>query len=152
VQRNTFGPFAPSAVQGTDWRSGYLPLIIGGIGAMASALLMPWLTVATPFAGQFSRSGLSSQDGKFLALGVVYLAVVAALESRDPGATTRSLLLFGVIGLAVAVFVEYQHMTTLMGAVGGDLVRARTGFGVYAMGIGLVCTFTGTLKRRLLLR
>ena len=151
MQRNTTGPFALQT-RTTDWRSGYFPLIIGGIGAMASALLMPWVTVATPFAGQFSRSGLNSEDGKFLALGVLFLACVAALESRSPGATTRSVLLVGVTALAVAVFVEYQHMANLMADVGGDFVQARTGFGVYAMGIGLSCTFAGTIKRRLLLR
>jgi hypothetical protein len=149
VQRNTISPFAPLT---TEWRSGYFPMIIGGIGAMASALLMPWLIIATPFAGQFSRSGLNSQDGRFLALGVAFLACVAVLESRNPSATTRSVLLVGVVSLAVAVFIEYQHMSTLMAGIGGDFVKARTGFGVYAMGIGLICTFTGTLKRRLILR
>jgi len=150
VQRNTFGPFALQPT--TAWQSGYFPLIFGGIGAMASALLMPWVVVATPFAGQFSRSGLNSADGKFLALGVVFLAIVAALESRNPSPTTRSMLVVGVITLAVAVFVEYQRTSQLMDGFGGDFVRARSGFGVYAMGIGLVCTLAGTLKRRLLLR
>jgi hypothetical protein len=131
---------------------GYLPLIIGGIGAMASALLMPWLILTVPFVGQISRSGLHSQDGRLLAVSLGFLALVAAREARHPSATMRSILLVGVITLAAGVWVEYQHMSRLMAAITDDVVEARTGFGVYAMGIGLCCTFAGTVKRWAALR
>ena len=46
----------------TMWKIGYMPLIIGGIGAMGSALFMPWVVIASPLLGDISRTGFNSGD------------------------------------------------------------------------------------------
>lgn len=134
----------------TEWKTGYMPLIIGGIGAMGSALLMPWLTVGSPSIGEITRIGLQTRDGRLFALGLIVLAVLARTEARTPNATTRTILLAGFVILGAALFIEYQDLTRLVGNLNADFAEAKLGFGPYAMGIGLVVSVTGVVKRRLL--
>jgi hypothetical protein len=137
----------------TMWRTGYMPLIIGGIGAMASALslFMPWVTIASPVLGQIHRSGFDTREGKLFAAGLVILAVLARFEARTPRAATRTALLAGIVVFAVAGIVEYRDLSGLVGSINADFGAARLGFGLYAMGLGLTATTAGTLKRRLLM-
>jgi hypothetical protein len=135
----------------TMWKTGYMPLIIGGIGAMGSALFMPWVIIASPVLGQISRSGFNSHDGKLFAAGVVVLAVLARFEARTPRAATRTALLVGIVVFAVAGVVEYRDLSSLVGRINTDFGAARLGFGLYALGLGLTATMAGTLKRRLVL-
>jgi hypothetical protein len=134
------------------WKSGYMPLIIGGIGAMASALLMPWVTVTSPFVGHISRTGLQLRDGKLFALALVVLALVAWSEARAPKAPTRTVLLVGLVVVGFALAVEYRDLTRLVAGLNADSARARLGFGIFAMGIGLTFSVAGVLKRRLVLQ
>src|SRR5919198_6475637 len=96
------------------WRSGYMPLIIGGIGAMGSALLMPWVIVASPITGAISRTGIQLHDGRIFALGLLALALVAWSEARRPKAITRTVLLVGLVVLGLAGAVEYRDLTRLV--------------------------------------
>jgi hypothetical protein len=130
------------------WKTGYMPLIIGGIGAMASALLMPWVTVASPVAGAITRTGMQLHDGRLFALGLIVLAVLARSEARTPRATTRTVLLVGLIALGVAGAVEYRDLTRLVAGFNADFAEAKLGFGVFAMGLGLTFSVAGVLKRR----
>ena len=132
----------------TVWKSGYMPLIIGGIGAMTSALFMPWLTVVAPSVGQITRIGVQTRDGRIFALGLVVLALLARSEARAPKATTRTALLVGAVVLAAAVVIEYQDLTRLVADLNADFADARLGFGIYGMGIGMVACLTGIVKRR----
>jgi hypothetical protein len=132
----------------TVWKTGYMPLIIGGIGAMASALFMPWLTVVAPSVGQITRIGVQTRDGRLFALGLVVLALLARSEARAPKTTTRTALLVGVVVLAAALVIEYQDLTHLVANLNADFAEARLGFGIYAMGIGLTACITGIVKRR----
>ncbi|HEV8627753.1 MAG TPA: hypothetical protein VG034_25220 [Acidimicrobiia bacterium] len=134
------------------WKSGYMPLIIGGIGAMASGLLMPWVTVASPFAGAITRTGIQLHDGRFFALGLIVLALVARSEARTPKATTRTVLLVGLLVLATAGAVEYRDLTHMVARFNADLAQAKLGFGIFAMGLGLTFSLAGVLKRRIALQ
>ena len=134
------------------WRSGYMPLIIGGIGAMGSALLMPWVVVASPITGALSRTGIQLHDGRFFALGLLALALVAWSEARAPRAATRTVLLVGLVLLGVAGAVEYRDLTRLVAGFNDDGATARLGFGIFAMGLGLTFSVAGVLKRRIVLQ
>jgi hypothetical protein len=135
----------------TVWKTGYMPLIIGGIGAMGSALFMPWVVMASPVAGQISRTGFNSQGGRLFAAGVVVLAVLARFEAHTPRPATRAALLAGGTALAVGAVVEYLDLSSLVHGINADFGVAQLGFGLYAMGLGLTATIAGTIKRRLLL-
>jgi hypothetical protein len=135
----------------TIWKTGYMPLIIGGIGAMGSALFMPWVIIASPVAGRISRTGLNTHDGKFFAFAVVVLAVLAHFEARTPRVTTRFALLVGGVTVAVAAVVEYRDLSNVVVAINSDLGQAQLGFGIFALGLGLTFLIAGTVKRRLLL-
>ncbi len=134
--------------QATDWKTGYMPLIIGGVGAMASALFMPWLTVAAPPIGEITRIGLQTRDGRLFALGLIVLAVVARTEARTPNATSRTVLLVGFVVLGAALVIEYQDPSRLVADLNAEFAEAKLGFGPYAMGIGLTASLTGVVKRR----
>ena len=131
------------------WKTGYMPLIIGGIGAMGSALLMPWLTVASPVAGAITRTGIQLHDGKFFALGLIVLTLVARSEALTPRATTRAVLLVGLVVLGAAGAVEYRDLTRVVADFNADFAQASLGFGVFAMGLGLTFSVAGVLKRRI---
>jgi len=126
-----------------------MPLIIGGIGAMASALFMPWVTVVSPLTGEITRTGMQLRDGRLFVLALVVLAVVARREARTPSATTRTALLVGLVALAFAGAVEYRDLTGLVAELNADLAQAKLGFGIFAMGLGLTFSVTGVLKRRI---
>lgn len=130
------------------WKAGYMPLIIGGIGAMASALLMPWLTLTAPFVGQITRVGIQTRDGRIFAVALVVLALLARSEARMPKATTRTALLVGFVVLGAALVIEYQDLTRLVADFNADFAQAELGFGLYAMGIGVATGVTGVVKRR----
>ena len=132
----------------TVWKTGYMPLIVGGIGSMASALFMPWLTVAAPSVGQITRLGVQTRDGKLFAIGLVLLALLARSEGRAPKANTRTALLVGAVVMAAALVIEYQDLSRLVGTLNADFADARLGFGIYAMGIGISLCLTGIVKRR----
>jgi hypothetical protein len=134
------------------WKTGYMPLIIGGIGAMASGLLMPWVTVASPLVGAITRTGIQLHGGRFFALGLIVLAFVARSEARTPKATTRTVLLVGLFVLGVAGAVEYRDLTHLVASFNADLGEAKLGFGIFAMGLGLTFSVAGVLKRRIALQ
>ena len=138
----------PNTQQLPLWKTGYLPLILGGIGAMASALLMPWVTLVAPSVGTINQGGMATDAGKLFALGVVFLAFVGSSEARSPSSIKRLVLLVGVVVLAVGLFVEYRDITSMVAEVNGDFVHGEVGFGLYAMGIGLSATFVGILRRR----
>jgi hypothetical protein len=126
-----------------------MPLIIGGIGAMASALLMPWLTVASPAVGQITRTGLQLRDGRLFAVALLVLALVAWSEARTPRPVTRTALLGGLAVLGVALAVEYRDLARLVATLHVDFAPARLGFGFFAMGLGLTFSVAGVLKRRI---
>ena len=132
----------------TVWKTGYMPLIVGGIGAMASALFMPWLTVVAPSVGQITRIGVQTRDGRLFAIGLVLLALLARSEGRSPRATTRTALLVGAVVMAAALVIEYQDLSRLVHTLNADFADARLGFGIYAMFIGLAMSLTGIVKRR----
>ena len=132
-----------------EWTSGYMPLIIGGIGAMGSALLMPWLTVSSPVIGQMAQTGLHLRDGRFLAVGLIVLALFARSEARTPRTATRTALLAGFVLLAVALVFEYRQLTGLAAAFNAQFAQARLGFGFFAMALGLTTSIGGVLKRRI---
>jgi len=132
-----------------EWRSGYMPLIIGGIGMMGSALFMPWLTVVSPFAGAVTRTGIQLRDGKLFALALIALAVVARSEAYRPSASTRTALLIGLVVLGFAGIVEYRDLTSVVGDFTAEGAQARLGFGIFAMGLGLTFSIAGLLKRRI---
>jgi hypothetical protein len=134
------------------WKTRYMPLIIGGIGAMASGLLMPWVIVASPFAGAVTRTGIQLHDGRFFALGLIVLALVARSEARTPKATTRTVLLIGLLVFGVAGAVEFRDLTHLVARFKADLAEAKLGFGIFAMGLGLTFSVAGVLKRRIALQ
>src|SRR5437763_4994018 len=106
------------------WRSGFMPLIIGGIGAMGSALLMPWVVVISPLAGAVSRTGMQLHDGRLFALGLIALGLLAWSEARNPKASTRTLLLIGLVVLGVAGAVEYRDLTRLVAGFNADAAEA----------------------------
>jgi hypothetical protein len=126
-----------------------MPLIIGGIGTMGSALLLPWLTVAAPSVGEITRLGIQTRDGRLFALGLLVLAVLAWSEARTPNSGTRTALLVGMVVLGATVFIEYQDLTRLVGTLNDDISQARLGFGIYGMGLGLTVSVAGVLKRRI---
>jgi len=128
-----------------------MPLIIGGIGAMGSALLMPWVIISSPVAGAISRTGIQLHNGRFFALGLIALALVAWSEARTPKAGTRTVLLIGLMVLGVAGAVEYRDLTHLVAGFNADVSQARLGFGIFAMGLGLTFSVAGVLKRRIAL-
>ncbi len=129
-----------------------MPLIIGGIGAMGSALFMPWITVVSPYAGQITRTGIQLRGGWLFALALVVLAVVARREAFSPSASTRTALLVGFVVLGMAGVVEYRDLTRLVAAFNADFAPARLGFGIFAMGLGLTFSIAGVLKRRIALQ
>lgn len=135
-----------------EWRTGYMPLIIGGIGAMGSALLMPWIHVASPYAGDITRTGLQLRSGWIFALALVVLAVVARSEALCPSAGTRTALLVGLVVLGFAGVMEYRDLTRLAAGFNAEFVQAKLGFGIFAMGLGLTFSLTGVLKRRIALQ
>ena len=135
-----------------EWRTGYMPLIIGGIGAMGSALLMPWIQVASPYAGDITRTGLQLRGGWIFALALVVLAVVARREALSPSATTRTALLIGLVVLGIAGAVEYRDLTRLAAGFNAEFAQAKLGFGIFAMGLGLTFSLAGVLKRRIALQ
>jgi hypothetical protein len=134
------------------WNSGYMPLIIGGIGAMGSALLMPWVVVASSITGAISRTGIQLHDGRFFGLALVALALVARSEARTPKAFTRTVLLVGLVMLGLAGAVEYRDLTRMVAGINDDGAVAKLGFGVFAMGLGLTFSVAGVLKRRIALQ
>lgn len=150
-QQRTQGapPATPPASARADWTTGYLPLLMGGIGAMGSALLMPWVTVAAPFVGEVTRRGVDTNTGKLFGLGVVLLALVARSEARKTSTTTLSVLLAGGLAMTVGLFLEYRDLTQMVAEIDRDFARARIDFGLCAMGIGLTVFLAGVVKRRL---
>lgn len=134
----------------TIWKTGYMPLIIGGMGAMTSALFMPWLTVASPSFGEITRIGVQTGDGRIFALALFILALFARSEARTPKALTRTALLVGFLVLGTALFIEQRDLSRLVTDLDADFGDARLGFGPYGMGIGLTASLAGVLKRRAL--
>jgi len=134
------------------WRSGYMPLIIGGIGAMGSALLMPWVIISSPDAGLISRTGMQLHDGRFFALGLIALALLAWSEARAPKAATRTALLIGLLVLGVAGTVEYRDLVHVVDGFNADASQAKLGFGIFALGLGFTFSLAGVMKRRIALR
>lgn len=132
----------------TVWKTGYMPLIVGGIGAMTSALFMPWLTVAAPSVGQISRLGVQTRDGRLFAVGLVLLALLARSEGRAPKASTRTALFVGAVVMAAALVIEFQDLSRLVDRLNADFAEARLGFGIFGMGIGVSAFLTGIVKRR----
>ena len=132
-----------------EWRTGYMPLIIGGIGAMGSALLMPWITVVSPHTGEITRNGIQQRGGWFFALALVVLALVARREALTPSPATRTALLVGLVVLGIAGAVEYRDLTRLVAGFNADFAQAKLGFGIFAMGLGLTFSVAGVLKRRI---
>ena len=132
-----------------EWRTGYMPLIIGGIGAMASALFMPWVNVVSPVAGEITRTGTQLRDGRLFAIALIGLAVLARREAKAPSASTRTLLLIGLVALGIAGAVEYRDLTHVVAGFNADFAQAKLGFGVFAMGLGLTMSVAGVLKRRI---
>jgi hypothetical protein len=139
-------------VNAAEWRTGYMPLIIGGIGAMGSALFMPWITVVSPYAGEITRTGMQLRSGWLFAAALVVLAVVARREAFTPSAATRTALLIGLVVLGIAGAVEYRDLSRLVAGFNADFGRARLGSGVFAMGLGLTFSVAGVLKRRIALQ
>lgn len=135
-----------------EWRTGYMPLIIGGIGAMGSALLMPWIHVFSPYAGGVTRTGLQLRSGWIFALALVLLAVIARREALSPSAGTRTALLVGLAVLGIAGAAEYRDLTRLAAGFSAEFGQAKLGFGIYAMGLGLTFSLAGVLKRRIALQ
>ena len=135
-----------------EWSTGYMPLIIGGIGAIGSALLMPWIHVASPFTGAITRTGLQLRSGWIFAAALVVLAIVARREAFTPSAGTRLALLIGFLVLGIAGAVEYRDLAHVVASLNVDFVQAKLGFGVYAMGLGLTFSLAGVLKRRIALQ
>ena len=129
-----------------------MPLIIGGIGAMGSALFMPWVTVASPFAGVVTRTGMQLHDVRLFAFGLIALGLVAWSEARSPRATTRTALLVGLIALGLAGVMEYRDLTQMVASLNADFSQAKLGFGIFAMGLGLAFSLGGVLKRRIALQ
>ena len=129
-----------------------MPLIIGGIGAMGSALFMPWVTVASPFAGVVTRTGMQLHDVRLFAFGLIALGLVAWSEARSPRATTRTALLVGLIALGLAGVMEYRDLTQMVAGLNADFSQAKLGFGIFAMGLGLAFSLGGVLKRRIALQ
>jgi len=132
----------------TIWKTGYMPLIIGGVGAMASALIMPWLTVISPSVGEITRMGVQIRDGRIFAVALLVLALIARSEARSPKATTRTVLLVGFVVLASALVIEFQDLSRVVGHLNADFADAKLGFGIYAMGIGCATSIAGVVKRR----
>ena len=132
----------------TVWKTGYMPLIVGGIGAMASALFMPWLTVVAPSVGHITRLGVQTRDGRLFALGLVALALLARSEGRAPKAATRTALLVGAVVMAAALVIEFQDLSRLVANFNADFAEARLGFGIFGMGIGIATLLAGIVKRR----
>ena len=135
-----------------EWSTGYMPLIIGGIGAMGSALLMPWIHVVSPYAGGITRTGLQLRSGWIFALALVVLAVVARREALSPSPGTRTALLIGLVVLGIAGAIEYRDLTRLAAGFNADFAQAKLGFGIFAMGMGLTFSLAGVLKRRIALQ
>jgi hypothetical protein len=129
-----------------------MPLVIGGIGAMGSALFMPWVTFTSPVAGVVSRTGMQLHDVRLFAFGLIALAVVAWREAHSPSATTRTALLVGLIALGVAGVMEYRDLSQLVAGLNADAAQAKLGFGIFAMGVGLMFSLAGVLKRRIALQ
>ena len=129
-----------------------MPLIIGGIGAMGWALFMPWITVVSPYAGEITRTGIQLRGGWLFALALIVLAIVARREAFSPGASTRTVLLVGLVVLGLAGAVEYRDLTRLVAGFNADFAQARLGFGIFAMGLGLTLSIAGVLKRQIALR
>ena len=129
-----------------------MPLVIGGIGAMGSALFMPWVTFASPVAGVVSRTGIQLHDVRLFAFGLIALALVAWREAHSPSATTRTALLVGLVALGVAGVMEYRDLTQLVAGLNADATQAKLGFGIFAMGVGLMFSLAGVLKRRIALQ
>jgi len=140
------------SMNAVELRTGYMPLIIGGIGAMGSALLMPWIQFASPYAGDITRTGLQLRGGWIFALALVVLAVVARREALSPSATTRTALLIGLVVLGIAGAVEYRDLTRLAAGFNAEFAQAKLGFGIFAMGLGLTFSLAGVLKRRIALQ
>ena len=136
----------------TEWKTGYMPLVIGGIGMMGSALLMPWLNVVTPDTGEITRTGLQLRGGWLFALALFILAFVARREAFSPDAATRTALLVGFAVLGIAGVVEYRDLTRLVAGFNADFGQAKLGFGVFAMGLGFTFSVAGVLKRRIALQ
>lgn len=134
---------------GPEWKTGYMPLIIGGIGAMASALLMPWVTIVSPVAGAVTQTGMQLRDGRFFAVALIVLALVARSEARTPRPATRTALLVGLVALGIAGAVEYRDLTRLVAGFNANFAQAKFGFGIFAMGLGLTVSVAGVLKRRI---
>ena len=134
-----------------EWSTGYMPLIIGGIGAMGSALLMPWIHVASAYGG-ITRTGLQLRSGWVFALALVVLAIVARREALSPSTGTRTALLVGLVVLGIAGAVEYRDLTRLAAGFNAEFAQAKLGFGIFAMGLGLTFSIAGVLKRRIALQ
>jgi hypothetical protein len=129
-----------------------MPLIIGGIGAMGSALFMPWITVVSSSTGQITRTGMQLRSGWLFAAALVVLAIVARREAFTPTAATRTALLVGLVVLGIAGAVEYRDLTRLVAGFNSDFAQAKLGFGIFAMGLGLTFSVAGVLKRRIALQ
>ena len=136
----------------TEWKTGYMPLVIGGIGMMGSALLMPWLNVVTPETGEITRTGLQLRGGWLFAGALIILGILARREAFSPNAATRTALLVGLVALGVAGVIEYRDLSRLVAGFDGEFAHAKLGFGVFAMGLGLTFSFGGVLKRRIALQ
>ena len=132
-----------------EWRTGYMPLIIGGIGAMASALFMPWVSVVSPVAGEITRTGMQLRDGRLFALALIVLAVLARREAFAPSNSTRTLMLVGLVALGIVGAIEYRDLTHLVAGFNADFAQAQVGFGMFAMGLGFTLSVAGVLKRRI---
>jgi hypothetical protein len=139
-------------VNAAEWRTGYMPLIIGGIGAMGSALFMPWITVVSPHAGAITRTGIQLRGGWLFVLALIVLAIAARREALSPSASTRTALLVGFVVLGLAGAVEYRDLTRLVAGFNADFAQANLGFGIFAMGLGLTFSIAGVLKRQIALR
>src|SRR4029079_12743829 len=98
-----------------------------------------------------SRTGIQLHDGRFFALGLIVLALVAWSEARTPKALTRAVLLIGLILLGLAGAVEYRDLTRMVAAINDDGAVAKLGFGIFAMGLGLTFSVAGVLERRIAL-
>jgi hypothetical protein len=143
----TIGP-SLEAPPASNWRAGYLPVILAGLGVAAVGLTMPWVTAHPLLFGRLSFSGLDTDAGKIIAVVIAAVALVACEEARASRPLTRAALAAGTLLAGAILGFECQRISgefARLNEIPGGTVRIAHGF--FVVGAGLSAAAFGAARR-----
>ena len=130
------------------WFSDGLGVMVGGVAAIAVALLLPWMTATAAFAGEIDRSGLDTGDGRFVGVLVLLAGWLLYREAAAPDQRLRMAIGLVLAMVTVALVYDFVDITDRIDEVNdSELATGEVGSGLYLAVIGAVAALGAWVVR-----